>query len=70
MSRVVRRQPSPEQMFITIDAAAITAITRFDGDLESIAFVNCAPSGLAYQVRAQPPLQCASSSGPVAASTY
>lgn len=47
--------PSPEQMFITIDAAAITAITRFDGNPDSIAFVNCAPSGLAYQVPAQPP---------------
>jgi hypothetical protein len=47
--------PSPEQMFITIDAAAITAITRFDGNLERIAFVNCAPSGLAYQVDAEPP---------------
>lgn len=46
--------PSPEQMFITIDAAAITTITRFDGDLESIGFVNCAPSSLAYQVRAEP----------------
>jgi len=46
--------PSPEQLFITIDAAAITAITRFDGDLESIGFVNCAPSSLAYQVRAEP----------------
>lgn len=47
--------PSPEQMFITIDAAAITAITRFDGNPDSIAFVNCAPSGLAYQVSAAPP---------------
>jgi hypothetical protein len=46
---------SPEQMFVTIDAAAITAITRFDGDLDRIAFVNCAPSGLAYQVDASPP---------------
>jgi len=47
--------PSPEQMFITIDAAAITAITRFDGNPDTIAFVNCAPSGLAYQVSAAPP---------------
>jgi hypothetical protein len=46
--------PSPEQMFITIDAAAITAITHFDGNKESIGFVNCAPSSLAYQVRAEP----------------
>jgi hypothetical protein len=47
--------PSPEQLFITIDAAAITTITKFDGDLERIAFVNCAPSSLAYRVRAKPP---------------
>lgn len=46
--------PSPEQLFITIDAAAITTITRFDGDLESVSFVNCAPSSLAYQVRNKP----------------
>ncbi|MGQ9502739.1 MAG: hypothetical protein ACUVSF_13640 [Anaerolineae bacterium] len=47
--------PAPEQMFITIDAAAIAAITRFNGDLETIGFVNCAPSGLAYQLGARPP---------------
>ncbi len=47
--------PPPEQMFVTIDAAAITAITRFNGDQESVAFVNCAPSGLAFQVGAKPP---------------
>lgn len=47
--------PSPEQLFITIDAAAVTTITRFDGDPDRIAFVNCAPSSLAYQVRAEPP---------------
>jgi hypothetical protein len=46
--------PPPEQLFITIDAAAITTITRFDGDLERIGFVNCAPSSLAYQVRNEP----------------
>jgi hypothetical protein len=46
--------PSPEQLFITIDAAAITTITRFDGDLEDIAFLNCAPSSLAYQLRGSP----------------
>jgi hypothetical protein len=46
--------PSPEQLFITIDAAAITTITRFDGDLEPISFINCAPSSLAYQVRGKP----------------
>ena len=46
--------PAPEQRFITIDAAAITAITRFDGDLSQVAFVNCAPSGLAYQVMDRP----------------
>ncbi|GAB4536932.1 MAG: hypothetical protein Kow0063_23040 [Anaerolineae bacterium] len=46
--------PSPEQLFITIDAAAITTITRFEGDLEQIAFVNCAPSNLAYRVRDEP----------------
>jgi hypothetical protein len=45
---------SPEQLFITIDAAAITTITRFDGNLEKIGFVNCAPSSLAYQVRGEP----------------
>jgi hypothetical protein len=46
--------PPPEQLFITIDAAAITTITRFDGDLERIGFVNCAPSSLAYRVRNEP----------------
>jgi hypothetical protein len=45
---------SPEQLFITIDAAAITTITKFDGDLERVGFVNCAPSSLAYQVRGEP----------------
>jgi spermidine synthase len=45
--------PSPEQLFITIDAAAITTITTFDGNLETISFVNCAPSSLAYQVRGE-----------------
>jgi spermidine synthase len=45
---------APEQMFITIDAAAITAITRFGGDLDSVGFVNCAPSSLAYRVRSEP----------------
>lgn len=45
--------PSPEQLFITIDAAAITTITQFEGDLERIAFVNCAPSSLAYRVRSE-----------------
>jgi hypothetical protein len=45
----------PEQMFITIDAAAITTITRFDGDLEDVGFVNCAPSSLAFQIGAEPP---------------
>jgi hypothetical protein len=46
--------PSPEQLFITIDAAAITTITKFDGNLETISFVNCAPSSLAYQMRGEP----------------
>jgi hypothetical protein len=46
--------PAPEQRFITIDAAAITAITHFDGDLSKVGFVNCAPSGLAYQVTGKP----------------
>jgi hypothetical protein len=55
--------PAPEQLFITIDAAAITTITRFDGDLEKIAFVNCAPSSLAYQVR-ETPLESALLIGP------
>jgi spermidine synthase len=47
--------PPPEQMFITIDAAAIAAITRFNGDLETISFVNCAPSSLAYRLGERPP---------------
>ncbi len=46
--------PSPEQLFITIDAAAITTITHFDGELDRIGFLNCAPSSLAYQVRGEP----------------
>lgn len=54
MSQKCPAPPSPEQLFITIDAAAITTITRFDGDTEGIAFVNCAPSSLAYQVREEP----------------
>jgi hypothetical protein len=54
LSQLCTAPPSPEQMFITIDAAAITTITRFDGDLEKIGFVNCAPSSLAYQVRSEP----------------
>ena len=54
MSQRCTAPPSPEQLFITIDAAAITTITNFDGDREHIAFVNCAPSSLAYQVRGQP----------------
>jgi hypothetical protein len=54
LSQLCTAPPSPEQMFITIDAAAITTITRFDGDLEKIGFVNCAPSSLAYQVRSKP----------------
>jgi len=49
-----RCSAAPEQRFITIDAAAITTITQFDGDLDKIAFVNCAPSGLAYQLRDKP----------------
>jgi hypothetical protein len=54
MSQRCAAPASPEQLFITIDAAAITTITNFDGDLERIAFVNCAPSSLAYQVRSNP----------------
>jgi len=54
LSPLCTAPPSPEQLFITIDAAAITTITQFDGDLERISFVNCAPSSLAYEVRSQP----------------
>ncbi len=54
LSPLCTAPPAPEQLFITIDAAAIATITRFDGDLEKIAFVNCAPSSLAYQVRPEP----------------
>ena len=54
LSPLCTAPPSPEQLFITIDAAAITTITQFDGNLERISFVNCAPSSLAYQVRDQP----------------
>jgi len=44
----------PEQRFIAIDAAAMTAINRWDGDREKLAWVNALPSSLIYRLKEQP----------------
>lgn len=46
--------PLPEQKFITIDAAAMTAINRWSGDPAELAWVNALPSSLVYRVAARP----------------
>lgn len=44
----------PEQRFIAIDAAAMTAINDWDGDREKLAWVNALPSSLVYRLKEQP----------------
>lgn len=48
--------PLPEQKFITIDAAAMTAINRWSGrdHPEELAWVNALPSSLVYRLKQQP----------------
>ena len=46
--------PLPEQRFITIDAAAMTAINRWSGDPEELAWVNALPSSLVYRLKEKP----------------
>lgn len=41
----------PDQIMVFIDADAIAPITRFDGDLNKLEFLNYLPSSLAYQLR-------------------
>lgn len=45
---------TPEQISILIDAAALTTINRFNGDLSEMEFTNYMPSSLAYQIAEQP----------------
>jgi len=46
--------PLPEQKFITIDAAAMTAINNWHGDREELAWVNALPSSLVYRLQEKP----------------
>ncbi len=46
--------PLPEQKFITIDAAAMTAINNWSGDREELAWVNALPSSLVYRLQKKP----------------
>lgn len=46
--------PLPEQKFITIDAAAMTAINRWNGTREELAWVNALPSSLVYRLTERP----------------
>lgn len=48
--------PLPEQKFITIDAAAMTAINRWQGPdhPEELAWVNALPSSLVYRLQDKP----------------
>lgn len=45
---------TPEQISILIDAAALTTINRFNGNLSEMEFTNYMPSSLAYQIAEQP----------------
>jgi spermidine synthase len=45
---------TPEQISILIDAAALTTVNRFNGDLAELEFTNYMPSSLAYQIAEQP----------------
>lgn len=42
------------QKFVTVDAAAITPINRWTGNLEEVAFVNYTPASLAYRLVERP----------------
>lgn len=44
----------PDQRFIAIDAAAMTAINAWDGNRESPAWVNALPSSLIYRLTEEP----------------
>jgi len=46
--------PLPEQKFITIDAAAMTAINKWHGQREELAWVNYLPSSLVYRLQEKP----------------
>ncbi len=46
--------PLPEQRFITIDAAAMTAINHWQGTREELAWVNALPSSLVYRLQEKP----------------
>ncbi len=46
--------PLPEQKFITIDAAAMTAINNWRGSREELAWVNYLPSSLVYRLQEKP----------------
>ncbi|NOX61805.1 MAG: hypothetical protein GXP42_07650 [Chloroflexi bacterium] len=46
--------PLPEQKFITIDAAAMTAINQWSGDPEELVWVNALPSSLVYRLKEKP----------------
>jgi hypothetical protein len=45
---------TPEQISVLIDAAALTTINRFNGDLSELEFTDYMPSSLAYQIAEQP----------------
>lgn len=44
----------PEQKFISIDAAAMTAINQWDGDKAKLDWVNALPSSLVYRLTENP----------------
>jgi spermidine synthase len=44
----------PEQRFISIDAAAMTAINKWDGDKTKLDWVNALPSSLVYRLTDKP----------------
>lgn len=46
--------PLPEQRFIAIDAAAMTAINQWDGDKQKLDWVNALPSSLVYRITDKP----------------
>jgi spermidine synthase len=48
------RGPIPEQKFITIDGVAGTPLTRFDGDLRKLPYLEFEVTSLAYHLRREP----------------
>jgi hypothetical protein len=48
------RDIPPEQLAVFTDADALSAITRFDGDLETVAYLGDMTSALPYQLLARP----------------